>query len=97
VDCDGAGPRLLERHSDAKRNQRLILDDEDGMTGKPGALHAASPARLRDLPEIVALLEEWPLVSSRRSILKNGATSVMIDAKGPARVALAGFGAAWCR
>jgi len=70
VDCDGAGPRLLERHSDAKRNQRLILDDEDGMTGKPGALHAASPARLRDCRRLSPFLRSGPLSQAVDQSLK---------------------------
>src|SRR4029450_499181 len=56
VDCDGVGPRLLERHPDVERNQWLVLDDEDGMT-REVSFHEVFPARLSAIARDRRLLE----------------------------------------
>jgi hypothetical protein len=73
-----------------ERNDGLVLDDEDGMIGKTGALHEASPARLSAIAEDCRLFKEWRLVSSRRSILKTRNKRDDRRYEGQARLAKAG-------
>jgi hypothetical protein len=49
VDYDSVGSSLLELCPDVERDQRLVLNDEDGMTGEV-ALHEAAVARLSAIP-----------------------------------------------
>jgi hypothetical protein len=79
VDCDGVGPSLRELCPDVQRDQWLVLDDEDRMTGKTGALHVASPARLSAIAGDTAFLRVATCLEPSINP-KMRATSVMIDA-----------------
>jgi len=77
VDCDGVGPGLLELCPDVERNQWLVLNDEDRMTGEV-ALHEASLARLSAIARDGRLLDSGDALEP--SINPQNATSVMIGA-----------------
>jgi hypothetical protein len=77
MDYDGVGPSLRELCPDVQRDQWLVLDDEDRMTGEV-ALHEASVARLSAIARDGRLLDSGDALEP--SINPQNATSVMIGA-----------------